>query len=92
MYKEEVKTVIYSESRNQQVKDEERDKRRAEIRKFEQKHPYEEVYKLKKAVLNELKQEDMPEFAKERLKLLEAALDKEKMNTLRSNPKVKTKI
>ncbi|MGQ9024153.1 LPD25 domain-containing protein [Bacillus sp. 18-5] len=91
VYKEEVKTVIYSESRDQHVNDEERDKRRAEIRKFEQKHPYEEVYKLKKAVINELKQEDMPEFAKERLKLLEAALDKEKNEYVKEQSKGKDK-
>ncbi len=57
---------------------EEKEKREKEMKKFEETHSFDHVYKLKKEVLNELKDQDLSKPAMERLKQLEKALDEEK--------------
>ncbi|MEH7590090.1 hypothetical protein V7247_25425 [Priestia megaterium] len=50
----------------------------AKMKEFEQKHSFDKVYKLKKEVLQELKELNLTDSQREKLTKLEKALDTEK--------------
>ncbi|MFT3657259.1 MULTISPECIES: LPD25 domain-containing protein [Bacillus] len=77
-YKQEVSNHINDPSRGKPESDKEKAQREHDMKKFEQRHSYEHVYNLKKEVLTELKATPLTEQAKERLNMLEKALDAEK--------------
>ncbi|MEI2393301.1 ImmA/IrrE family metallo-endopeptidase, partial [Priestia megaterium] len=56
----------------------EKDQRLAKMKEFEQKHSFDKVYKLKKEVLQELKELNLTDSQREKLTKLEKALDTEK--------------
>jgi len=56
----------------------EKEQRLAKMREFEQKHSFDQVYKLKKEVLKELKGLTLTDSQREKLTKLEKALDTEK--------------
>ena len=58
----------------------EKEQRLAKMREFEQKHSFDKVYKLKKEVLQELKELDLTDSQREKLTKLEKSLDTEKKN------------
>jgi hypothetical protein len=58
----------------------EKEQRLAKMREFEQKHSFDQVYKLKKEVLQELKGLDLTDSQREKLTKLEKSLDTEKKN------------
>ncbi|MHA7098574.1 hypothetical protein [Priestia aryabhattai] len=58
----------------------EKEQRLAKMREFEQKHSFDQVYKLKKEVLKELKGLGLSDSQREKLTKLEKALDTEKKN------------
>ncbi|MCP1452257.1 guided entry of tail-anchored proteins factor 1 [Priestia megaterium] len=56
----------------------EKEQRLAKMKEFEQKHSFDKVYKLKKEVLQELKELNLTDSQREKLTKLEKALDTEK--------------
>ncbi|MBY0214523.1 ImmA/IrrE family metallo-endopeptidase [Priestia aryabhattai] len=56
----------------------EKEQRLAKMKEYEQKHSFDKVYKLKKEVLQELKELDLTDSQREKLTKLEKALDTEK--------------
>ncbi|MGX1373294.1 hypothetical protein RKD56_000374 [Priestia megaterium] len=56
----------------------EKEERLAKMKEFEQKHSFDKVYKLKKEVLQELKELNLTDSQREKLTKLEKALDTEK--------------
>ncbi|MED4240509.1 hypothetical protein [Priestia megaterium] len=56
----------------------EKEQRVAKMKEFEQKHSFDKVYKLKKEVLQELKELNLTDSQREKLTKLEKALDTEK--------------
>ncbi|WP_251623221.1 hypothetical protein [Priestia megaterium] len=56
----------------------EKEQRLAKMKEFEQKHSFDKVYKLKKEVLQELKELNLTDSPREKLNKLEKALDTEK--------------
>ncbi|MBU8589286.1 hypothetical protein KM925_25685 [Priestia megaterium] len=56
----------------------EKEQRLVKMKEFEQKHSFDKVYKLKKEVLQELKELNLTDFQREKLTKLEKALDTEK--------------
>jgi len=56
----------------------EKEQRLTKMKEFEQKHSFDKVYKLKKEVLQELKELNLTDSQREKLTKLEKALDTEK--------------
>lgn len=81
-YKEQFRQQVLEQLNTEPSKttesEEDREKRRIAMKRFEEKHSFDHVYKLKKEVLNELKDLDLPDKAREKLLQIEKALEAEK--------------
>ncbi|GIN75102.1 hypothetical protein PVM79_18330 [Bacillus licheniformis] len=81
-YKEQFRQQVLEQLNTEPSKttesEEDREKRRIAMKRFEEKHSFDHVYKLKKEVLNELKDLDLPDRAREKLLQIEKALEAEK--------------
>ena len=76
--KEEEAKEINQEIKDPEQEKKEREKRVQAMKRFEETHTFEEVYRLKKEVLQELKQLNLTEQQMEKLLKIEKALDAEK--------------
>ncbi|MDE1418954.1 hypothetical protein [Bacillus licheniformis] len=81
-YKEQFRQQVLEQLNTKPSKttesEEDKEKRRIAMKRFEEKHSFDHVYKLKKEVLNELKDLDLPDKAREKLLQIEKALEAEK--------------
>ncbi|MBU8787773.1 hypothetical protein MH050_03595 [Bacillus licheniformis] len=81
-YKEQFRQQVLEQLNTEPSKttesEEDKEKRRIAMKRFEEKHSFDHVYKLKKEVLNELKDLDLPDKAREKLLQIEKALEAEK--------------
>ncbi|MEK5500999.1 hypothetical protein [Bacillus sp. FSL M8-0168] len=93
-FRQQVLEQINTEPSKSTESEEDKEKRRIAMKKFEEKHSFDHVYKLKKEVLSELKSLAMPDKAREKLLQIEKALESEKekhdkMQAKESGPKTR---
>ncbi|MCD2526255.1 hypothetical protein ABC970_17750 [Bacillus licheniformis] len=97
-YKEQFRQQVLEQLNTEPSKttesEEDREKRRIAMKRFEEKHSFDHVYKLKKEVLSELKSLDLSDKAREKLLQIEKALESEKekhdkMQAKESGPKTR---
>ncbi|WP_339216681.1 hypothetical protein [Ornithinibacillus sp. FSL M8-0202] len=78
-YKSEILALINKDTSKESNKSvSERSKRQEEMKKFEEKHSFEEIFMLKKEVLREIRELELTPVQRERLDQIEKNLDEEK--------------